>query len=322
MDLDRWQRVRVTVFACVMVFLSGCVSGGRTELIKFDAQKTRLVLITADKANAELTAGRPALLRDDSNKANENKLITDCGGKALTTESGVVGAVLGLLLGSAINAAFESIDEALQNQIKEYSQAYSAERGVSFYKVADISTPQLVATEFTCLRFVRGAKTGDAEKEAFVDFVAAIRVVDSSWIELRPLRLYFSQPVALSFNRRYGVAVKLKATTVHRAEATGSRAVAFDDVVLSEKVDLSSQPQFVKYYSGNDAPVVRLPLVPSSVPIGTGAREFTTFEVVMAETGTPSRDLVRFAKIFSGSREEIAKVLAAAANESLGWETE
>lgn len=324
MGLTRIQSILLlTTVTCLASTISGCASNGSTTVVSFDEQQTALTLIKkgagAKEIQEDLSNGQPVVLRDQANAAKEAKILTACGAPAFFPET-VISPILGLLLGSTINVLLEHVDATLKKRIEQYTSAYSAQKSVSFYDAFKSKAPNDITTDYTCLRFVRGVK-GDGNK-ALVDFVASIKVVDSAWIEVRPERIYFSEPVALSSNQHYSVAFKLKATSIHRAEETGVRTIAFDDVIVKERVDLANKPYFLKYYEGEDRPVIRLPLLPSNVPTLDKAREFTTFEVAVAEVGNPSKGLELFASVFSGAREDIAKVLAAAANESLGWETE
>jgi hypothetical protein len=316
---SQWQR-RLAVITCLVIAITGCATSGPT-VISFNQQQTALTLIKKSEGTSAiervLSKGQPAVLRNQTNAPKEAKVLAACGAQPFITEGGV-GPILGLLLGSTINVLLDRADAALQKRIERYTLAYSAEDSVSFYAPFKNSAPNDITTDYSCLRFVRGDKDGGT---SHVDFVASIRIVDSSWIEVLPERMYFSVPTVPSSNSRYGVAFKLKATTIHREEATGVRATAFDDVILKEKVDLKSQPYFLKYYEGADRPVIRLPLLPHNVPhLEKTAREFTTFELSVAEAGNPSEGLKLVAQAFSGAREDIAKVLAAAANEHLGWE--
>lgn len=323
MGLTKMQCIRLfTALTCLVSSVSGCVSNGDTAVISFHQQHTALTLIkkgmSAKAIQGYLSNGQPAVLRDQVNASKEAKVLATCGSPPFFPET-VVGPILGLLLGSTINVLLERVDAALQERIEKYTSAYSAQQAVSFYDEFKSVAPNDITTDFTCLRFVRGMKGDD---KALVDFVASIRVVDSAWIEVRPERMYFSGPVASSFNHHYGIAFKLKATSIYRAEATGVRTVAFDDVIAKERVNLAKQPYFLKYYNGVDQPVIRLPLLPSNVPTLNTVREFTTFEVAVAEVGVPNKGLELVANVFSGAREDIAKVLAAAANESLEWNTD
>lgn len=325
MGLTRIQSILLlTTVTCLASTISGCASNGSTTVVSFDEQQTALTLIkkgaSAKEILEDLSNGQPVVLRDQANAAKEAKVLATCGAAPAFFPETVISPILGLLLGSTINVLLEHVDATLKKRIEQYTSAYSAQQSVSFYDAFKSKAPNDITTDYTCLRFVRGVK-GEGNK-ALVDFVASIKVVDSAWIEVRPERIYFSEPVALSSNQHYSVAFKLKATSIHRAEETGVRTIAFDDVIVKERVDLANKPYFLKYYEGEDRPVIRLPLLPSNVPPLDKAREFTTFEVAVAEVGNPSKGLELFASVFSGAREDIAKVLAAAANESLGWETE
>jgi hypothetical protein len=300
--------------------LAGCANGPGPGTVAFDKQDTRLVLLTESDRESGITKYRPESLNSASYATAESAVILRCASLP-SVEASAAQAVLGLLLGSFLNVTFEKIDQALQDEIKKYSQAYSASRGTTFYRTADAASPEKISTETNCVRFVRAHKAGKEAEVTYVDFIAQVRIVNQSWLEIRPLRLYFSNPVAKSSNGRYGLAFKLKATTVHRDAAAGARALVFDDIVLTQKVEITAEKkEFVKYYYEDADRIVRVPLPPYSTPVQNGLpRDFTTFELSVAETGVPGSGLIMISKIFAGSREEIAKVLAAAANEHLGW---
>lgn len=309
----------VTTFAPLLL-LTACAAQSQSVLVSSDKAETRLIFVQPNDRNAldMLTADAPASLDE---KAEATLLNQSCQIPTGATRSAIAHSILGAFVGPIVSWFVDGFETRLQEQLENYSATYNSQSGwLHLYASTDP-----LQTDYTCFRLVRkgavNTLTASGQSAVRVDLLVSISLSqERDAIEIRPLRFYFDQGLKKSSDGVFGVAVSLSAQSVWRSANEGHARKVFTQTILTEKVDLSDNEPFLRYYdAGTDGDVITVPIVPlSSHTAGDQPNGRVQFSADVAEVGTTPVLLTAFASAFSGAKGELSALLTQAAREKAG----
>ena len=193
--------------------------------------------------------------------------------------------------GEAVDWIFDKIDQKLRELLEKYSAVYTAKTTVTdFYKETD--TPVL---KWSCFRFSRFEAKNN---ELVVDLVGQLRLSPNhDALQIRPLRLYWSNARAESTDNNYGIAASMRVNAIWLDGNRGRSENVFNHVFLKTKrklvnTDSTSPSSNVEYFLEEDwknYPLLPLPpwsTCPKCRSLGTGNVEIV---MNMAESGNAPR---------------------------------
>lgn len=240
----------------------------RPTVKETEPSKLYFALATAATAEAVIRTGAPPGLDPE-----EEEKILDAHCRPAPIKLAVEVTTLAIVVDAVVGLILDAIGNRLKEQVQQYSSTYTGSLDTVFYSDADG-----LQTDFTCLRFARLTRKGGATKsfsgsEVELDFIASIGLSPArDVIVISPLRLYMRKGVPKSDDNKFGVAIGLAADSVWRDGNEGYSKTVFDEVILTETVDLGlgvgtegSSPPFLRYYMDEEAAKeVVLPIIPVS----------------------------------------------------------
>ena len=254
-------------------------------------------------------------------QTQQSRIDSACG-ITQEAESGdvTINALLPIEIGTSIliPIIIDKIGEELGEQLEKYSAVYEAkERTTKFYKRTD--SPEL---QSNCLHFSR-LPEDKTKNEPLVNLIVQMRVTDNGdALQIRPLRLYQSEAMAVSDDGNYGIAASIRMNAVWRQKNRGMSEEVFNHTFLAERITLSNSHKtkldpkpVLRYFVDKEwenYPV--LPLPPWS-PTGNSSKPAGNVEITisMAESGKPDVLLKFIAKLFKSQRKNLAELLKNAA---------
>lgn len=329
---------RSTAFFLIAALLSACSTAVKVQ----NNKDTGVVLIGS--GDAQWSRLDEILEQDDDFKKDRNEPLDTAIGNACTNkEIKAEAAAVGLLAPIVISIVLNQVDKALQEQLKQYTATYGAENTMAnFYpglpkdQNEDPSTSsedikaEDIKGRFRCIRFWRNVK--GKNDEVAMDFIAALRMTGRrDGIQIQPLRLFLSQPVAL-YEDEVAVSIAMKGNAVWRDNHIGKSAPVFDLTVLTQKMTLEGNNRKTVTYpfkdeekgvdlntSDNEWP--RVPIWPmvswSSMLKKTDDRGNLNYQVTVAEVGKVPSGLQAMADIISKNKGKIGGQLEKAVAELL-----
>lgn len=262
------RRPWVLLIALTGTWTQPALAQNQPVAVAFDGRQTMLVFMAPDEAEQVLASQRPATI--DPRSPAESEVIKRC--TQDRASSGVLPKGLFTTLEKqAVNFVLAQVSERVRREIDEYSAMFTQTASIDYFAAMPASSASTggLQARHSCLRFAQADLDASGSVEVGFDFVAAIGIAESNdAVLLQPLRLYVGRSAAKSKDRSFGVALGIRADAVWRDQTRGLKETIWDEVVLTEGVELAGGPA-LRYFSGVPDLELRLPMPPVSVGVDT-----------------------------------------------------
>lgn len=363
------MRKIVLLCAALSPVVSGCGGDSANNVAQVPAKKADIRILGSDSDYAAVVQTAYNDPSKSRNPTADRAVAEKCGLRPSTPQKGPLPAAIPALIAPVVIAVIgwvakyvvTEVSKALQREIQEYSGTASgavqfgplAAEALQvahqtgrpqpyFYKAIPSSRGGAPELGWSCVRLQRMV-----EKDVASEVIIRIEVAPTNdSLIIRPLRLYFDQPVAQKVDTNpahnadgfYGVSVGLQFDGLWQGAASGEGKAAMawaatDMIKQSIKIH---DPQFQRFYYYNvEAPATdpsdktpkpmsrgspkQVPLVPWSVNTAAGMPGGSgTLTITMAEVGNVPPLLTFFAGLIKDNSSQISGLLAGAAEAALG----
>jgi hypothetical protein len=241
------------------------------------------------------------------------------------TELGVA-EILGFVAKPLIRFIADRIGSSLQEKLKGYTASYSASDFAALYESVDP-----LELGVSCFQLTRVERAKNAEPKTgrvTLDVVGKFELIGGTALAVRPLRVYFAKAAAKSADGSYGLSVGLSGDAFWKEGRGGKKAEKVIAVENFVSVDVGPEARrefgdgnvyYVRFRPGppskgfKTAPAVPQPLPPWS----TDGSSVLSLTLSVAEVGRPDFILENLAKLFEAKKDDLVKLLEAAADKAL-----